>query len=658
MAQIKKIRRLLFDLRNARIISKSDLFDKEWYLANNPDVKNAGVNPVFHFLRHGDLEGRSPGPLFNGERYLLANPDVRRSDQNSLLHYLKYGRTERRDFASGNLQVHKKPCIVNTTHGLLVRTRTPEYGPIERVLEFDRIEKIVPRLSVCVHLHLFHTDYAEEIVGYLKNIPVKFSLFVSVQSDVDVEFWRTFFEEKINQLSKCIVKKSRNKGRDVSPWVVLFKEEILKHDIFLHIHSKKSDYDRKYRFWRKYLFHNTLGSAGVGSQIYNIFERDSTVGLVYPAYYGETKAQPAWGANKDAVNELSRNILGISELKNCPDFPGGSFFWCRTAILKPLMEADFRLEDFDEENGQLDGTLAHAIERFMGILGSANGHKKVCVTVDVAYNLTGYWDRSRAARIKKANSSQSLQVKTNPLIKDDYLGGLRVAVCTAVAGNFDELVSLPTVESGVDYFCFTDKSVDVPPPYKNQLTPYIDPNPRKTARFVKTHPHYFFPEYDVVVWIDANVVPLQGILPYVEAVIASDADIGVIRHPVRDGYIEEAGECVRIGADDEEVLNEQIRYYEALGVKNTDLVETNILISRPKHDRVKKFFDTWWREINKRSIRDQISMRYAAFMTGVKEKEIFEDGISTRDEGNFVLFAHDVKGRSSIVDFVINTVRD
>nr|WP_247875349.1 glycosyltransferase domain-containing protein [Ochrobactrum sp. Marseille-Q0166] len=225
-------------------------------------------------------------------------------------------------------------------------------------------------------------------------------------------------------------------------------------------------------------------------------------------------------------------------------------------------------------------------------------------------------------------------------------------------GNFDELASIPTVELGVDYYCFTDQPISVPQPYKNRVTPYVDPNPRKTARFVKTHPHYFFPDYDVVVWVDANVVPLKGILPYVEIVVESGADIGVIRHPVRSGYIEEANECKRIGSDDIEILDQQVELYQNIGVKNENLVETNILISRPLRRNVQKFFDHWWSEINTRSIRDQISLRYAIMKSGVKEIEIFEPGISTRDEGNFIHFAYDVKGRSRIVDFVMQTARD
>ena len=40
-------------------------------------------------------------------------------------------------------------------------------------------------------------------------------------------------------------------------------------------------------------------------------------------------------------------------------YPAGSFFWAKTDALKPLFDREFRIEDFPEEQGQTDGTLAH-----------------------------------------------------------------------------------------------------------------------------------------------------------------------------------------------------------------------------------------------------------------------------------------------------------
>jgi hypothetical protein len=42
----------------------SGLFDENWYLENNRDVRDAGVDALTHYLRFGVAEGRAPNPWF------------------------------------------------------------------------------------------------------------------------------------------------------------------------------------------------------------------------------------------------------------------------------------------------------------------------------------------------------------------------------------------------------------------------------------------------------------------------------------------------------------------------------------------------------------------------------------------------------------------
>lgn len=78
------------------LLYSSDLFDQAWYLAKNPDVAKAKVNPVFHYLRHGGFEGRDPSPNFSSRWYLDTYSDVREAGINPLVHYLKSGMNEGR----------------------------------------------------------------------------------------------------------------------------------------------------------------------------------------------------------------------------------------------------------------------------------------------------------------------------------------------------------------------------------------------------------------------------------------------------------------------------------------------------------------------------------------------------------------------------------
>jgi hypothetical protein len=72
-------------------------FDALYYLSRNPDVFQAGVNPLDHFNAFGWREGRDPNPYFSVSQYLGANPDVKASGVNLLDHYQQSGWHQGRD---------------------------------------------------------------------------------------------------------------------------------------------------------------------------------------------------------------------------------------------------------------------------------------------------------------------------------------------------------------------------------------------------------------------------------------------------------------------------------------------------------------------------------------------------------------------------------
>ncbi len=90
------LRRTYRMIRDLWLIRKSGYFDREWYLARNPDVAKSGMDPARHYLMHGGFEGRDPGPKFSSQWYLDKYPDVRAAGINPLVHYLRFGQREGR----------------------------------------------------------------------------------------------------------------------------------------------------------------------------------------------------------------------------------------------------------------------------------------------------------------------------------------------------------------------------------------------------------------------------------------------------------------------------------------------------------------------------------------------------------------------------------
>jgi hypothetical protein len=71
-------------------------FDTGYYLAANPELSNATVDPLTHFMSIGWRQGRNPSPVFDVNYYLAANPDVANAGLNPLVHYALAGHREGR----------------------------------------------------------------------------------------------------------------------------------------------------------------------------------------------------------------------------------------------------------------------------------------------------------------------------------------------------------------------------------------------------------------------------------------------------------------------------------------------------------------------------------------------------------------------------------
>jgi len=82
--------------RFSKIVRASGLFDREYYLRTNEDVRNSGLDPLEHFIKSGASELRNPNAFFDYSYYLLNNSDVRMSGAESLEHYINCGWREGR----------------------------------------------------------------------------------------------------------------------------------------------------------------------------------------------------------------------------------------------------------------------------------------------------------------------------------------------------------------------------------------------------------------------------------------------------------------------------------------------------------------------------------------------------------------------------------
>ncbi len=236
--------------------------------------------------------------------------------------------------------------------------------------EFDIEPNSLGQIKVGVFAHIFYPELTKEIAAHLGNIPVPFDLFVSTDSEAKREDIKR--QLKDFGAPNATVTVFPNRGRDIAPFIVGFAEHVRAYDVVCHVHSKQSKHDDILSGWREYLLHQLLGTKMIVSSI--LFALSSgSVDFLFPDHYGPVVQSLNFGHNFDLMKDLLERC-GISFSKDILlEFPSGSMFWARPATLEPLLALGLGFEDFPSESGQIDGTLAHAIERSLVYVTEISG---------------------------------------------------------------------------------------------------------------------------------------------------------------------------------------------------------------------------------------------------------------------------------------------
>ncbi|MDO8894419.1 rhamnan synthesis F family protein [Nitrosomonas sp.] len=248
-------------------------------------------------------------------------------------------------------------------------------GFLAGMLDLSTIAPLTtPPGSIAIHAHIFYADLATEFAKYLSNMPFPYDLFVSTPNEAASQMCEQAFSH-LPQLGQLTITTAPNRGRDIAPLFCIFGEALQRYDYIAHIHSKKSLYNNDATSgWREYLLTNLLGSKSQIQKIFTLLTGEKTVGFVYPQNFSKLPYSAYTWLSNQACGRLWCNKLGITRIpRGYFDFPAGSMFWARTEALQPLFNAHIKIEDFPEEAGQTDATLAHCIERLFVLVARRSG---------------------------------------------------------------------------------------------------------------------------------------------------------------------------------------------------------------------------------------------------------------------------------------------
>lgn len=229
-------------------------------------------------------------------------------------------------------------------------------------------------LRLCaIHIHAFYPDLLDEIVsttGPLTRANVHFEVTVTNPDSVA-------FAEDLLRAKGCLsatVVLVPNRGRDLGPLFTVCKHLFQNYKYVAHLHTKRSYHLTCGDDWRRYLVRNVVGSDDVLWRQIRYFEKHPTCGVLYPENFAAIRKGVLSQENTLRTQELLTclNPEWIYELR---DFPAGSMCWLRVAAFLSVLDRLPQIEEYDEELGQVDGTLAHALERCLTLIPNYVGYR-------------------------------------------------------------------------------------------------------------------------------------------------------------------------------------------------------------------------------------------------------------------------------------------
>jgi hypothetical protein len=206
---------------------------------------------------------------------------------------------------------------------------------------------------------------------------------------------------------------------------------------------------------------------------------------------------------------------------------------------------------------------------------------------------------------------------------------MRVAVYTAIAGDYDPLREHPSI-GDVDWIAFTDRPVDRARTDWEWRPLEIDPSdgPRQRAKWYKINTHLLLPEYDRTLWIDGSVQLHDG--DFVKRALESESAWTLFPHPDRDCVYDEAVASRGLQKYDGCPIEEQVSYYRSIGHPEHWGLWCMTLMARNHRQAITTPIEQrLWDEVDRWPTNDQLALpvifKEFSFRPGEIEEEFWDN---------------------------------
>lgn len=172
---------------------------------------------------------------------------------------------------------------------------------------------------------------------------------------------------------RAVCVEAPNQGRDILPFLLSLNIlDLQRYRYFIKIHTKRSPHRSDGGLWFRLNLEFLLGDRVVSNAFFALLDAGR------PCLYG-VESMPIHDHLENNRYWLEA-LLGRKMEQARGQFIPGSMFMGTAVLLQALAARRFDTYPMEAENGQLDGTLAHALERYVGCLATDEGGE--CLAIE------------------------------------------------------------------------------------------------------------------------------------------------------------------------------------------------------------------------------------------------------------------------------------
>lgn len=192
---------------------------------------------------------------------------------------------------------------------------------------------------------------------------------------------------------------------------------------------------------------------------------------------------------------------------------------------------------------------------------------------------------------------------------------MKKVVYTALTGGYDALEQHEYIDPSYDYICFSNDFGDKEKVgmWTIRSINFESKDKQLQSRYPKLQPHLVLPEYDISLYVDANVnIKTPYVFNRIQDLIDNNCILAGVKHQFRDCLYEEGYKVVLNGMEkNHKIVRQQLSFYKKQSFpRHFGMYEANVIFRQHNNPTVINQSNEWWRLRCTYSKRDQLGFSY------------------------------------------------